>query len=114
MYIEDIFGTEDRVAVRLSFRGMHHGAFKASRRPADRCCSPASRFARVSGDLLAEKWVSPDMSTLMHRITAPVADPMRQHRKLGPGDNVHTACLRLIYKLLVPMQTAGSKPEEVQ
>lgn len=69
--IEDIFSTEDRVAVRLSFRGMHRGSFQGIPATGRPVAFTSIEIYRVSGDRLAEEWVSPDMSTLMRQITDP-------------------------------------------
>ena len=71
--IEDIFGSGDRVAVRLTFRGTHTGAFLGIE-PSGRAVAFASvELYRVDGEHIAEEWVSPDIGSLMAQITAPPA-----------------------------------------
>ena len=69
--IEDVFATEDRVAVRLSFRGVHRGSFQGIPATGRQVAFTSIEIYRVSGDRLAEEWVSPDISTLMRQITDP-------------------------------------------
>ncbi len=69
--IEDIFAAEDRVAVRLSFRGTHRGSFQGIPATGRPVAFTSIEIYRVTGDRLAEEWVSPDLSTLMRQITDP-------------------------------------------
>ena len=41
--VEDVVSDREKVAARVAFRGTHRGEFKASRRPARKWPSPASR-----------------------------------------------------------------------
>ncbi|HSK96849.1 MAG TPA: ester cyclase [Euzebyales bacterium] len=69
--IEDIFGVDDKVAVRLRFRGTHTGDFQgipATQRPV---MFTSIEMYRFEGDKIAEEWVSPDMMGLMQQIAAP-------------------------------------------
>lgn len=67
--IEDIFGADDKVAVRLRFHGTHDGPFQGVP-PTHRPVSFTSiEIYRLEGDKIAEEWVSPDMTTLMRQIT---------------------------------------------
>lgn len=67
--VEDMFGVDDRVAVRVHFRGTHRGAFQGV--PAtDRPVSFRSiEIYRIEGDRIAEEWVAPDMIDLMRQIS---------------------------------------------
>jgi steroid delta-isomerase-like uncharacterized protein len=68
--IDDIFGSGDRVAVRLTFRGTHEGEFFGIP-PTGRAVTFTSvELYRVDGDRLAEEWVSPDVASLMGQIGA--------------------------------------------
>ncbi|GIE77452.1 hypothetical protein Aph02nite_34020 [Actinoplanes philippinensis] len=69
--VEDIFGAGDRVAVRLHFTGTHTGAFQDVPATHRHVTFTSIDIYRVDGALIAEEWVSPDMATLMRRITAP-------------------------------------------
>ncbi|MFD3698807.1 ester cyclase [Streptomyces sp. NPDC058646] len=67
--VEDMFGADDRVAVRVHFRGTHRGTFPGV--PAtDRPVSFRSlEIYRIEGDKIAEEWVAPDMLGLMQQIS---------------------------------------------
>jgi steroid delta-isomerase-like uncharacterized protein len=71
--IEDIFGTGDRVAVRLTIRGTHTGEFVGIPATGRTVEYTSIEHYRVSGDLIAEEWICSDMLTLMRQIgdTAP-------------------------------------------
>ncbi len=68
--IEDIFGAEDRVAVRLTFRGTHRGAFFGMPATGREVVFSSLEIYRVAGDQLAEEWVSPDVTSLMGQLGA--------------------------------------------
>lgn len=69
--IGDIFGVGDRVAVRLTFRGTHEGPFLGVEPTGRQVAFTSVELYRVSGDYIAEEWVSPDINSLMTQITAP-------------------------------------------
>ena len=69
--IDDIFGVGDRVAVRLTFRGTHTGAFLGVEPTNREVAFTSIELYRVEGDKLAEEWVSPDIQSLMGQIGAP-------------------------------------------
>lgn len=67
--VEDMFGVDDKVAVRVHFRGTHRGAFQGLA-ATDRTVSFRSiEIYRVEGDKIAEEWVAPDMISLMQQIS---------------------------------------------
>ncbi len=69
--IEDIFGADDRVAVRLHFSGTHTGSFQDVPATQRQVAFSSIDIYRVEGDKLAEEWVSPDMMGLMRQISDP-------------------------------------------
>ena len=68
--IEDIFGVGDRVAVRLTFRGTHRGAFLGMPATSREVVFSSVEIYRAEGDQLAEEWVSPDVTSLMRQLGA--------------------------------------------
>jgi steroid delta-isomerase-like uncharacterized protein len=68
--IEDIFGAGDRVAIRLTFRGTHRGAFFGLPATGRAVMFSSVEIYRVAGDQLAEEWVSPDVTSLMRQLGA--------------------------------------------
>jgi steroid delta-isomerase-like uncharacterized protein len=73
--IEDIFGTHERVAVRLRFRGTHRDSFQGVPPTGGSVTFTSIELYRLSGDRLAEELVAPDMNTLMRQITDPSHAP---------------------------------------
>ncbi|KOU19059.1 hypothetical protein ADK52_29415 [Streptomyces sp. WM6372] len=68
--VEDMFGVDDKVAVRVRFRGTHQGTFqgiRATQRPVD---FRSIELYRLEGDKIAEEWVAPDMMSLMQQLSA--------------------------------------------
>jgi steroid delta-isomerase-like uncharacterized protein len=67
--IEDIFGSGDKVAVRLRFRGTHSGEFLGF--PAtDRTVEYVSHeFYRLADGLIAEEWICSDFTTLLGQLS---------------------------------------------
>jgi len=68
--IEDIFGAGDRVAVRLTFRGTHRGAFFGMPTTGREVVFSSVEIYRVAGDHVAEEWVSLDVTSLMRQLGA--------------------------------------------
>ncbi|MFD3436559.1 ester cyclase [Streptomyces sp. NPDC058685] len=69
--VQDMFGADDKVAVRVHFRGTHQGAFQGVEATGRQVSFRSVEIYRVEGDRIAEEWVSPDMIGLMRQI-APV------------------------------------------
>ncbi|GAB2625772.1 hypothetical protein GCM10009696_34720 [Kocuria himachalensis] len=69
--ILDIFGQEDRVAVRLTFRGTHRGEFQGIAPTGREVHYDSIELYRVTDGRLAEEWIASDIATLMHQITGP-------------------------------------------
>ncbi|WP_280421590.1 ester cyclase [Nocardia carnea] len=68
--IEDIFGAGDRVTVRLRLVGTHTGPFgdsPATHRPVE---FTSIGIYRVSGNRIAEEWISPDRLWLVQQVSA--------------------------------------------
>ena len=72
--IDDIFGAEDRVAVRLTFRGTHRGEFLGIAATGRDVVFMSLELYRVVDGQLAEEWISSDLTTLMRQLTAPDAN----------------------------------------
>lgn len=71
--IDDIFGAEDRVAVRLTFRGTHRGEFLGIAPTGRDVVFTSLELYRVVDGQLAEEWISSDLTTLMRQLTEPDA-----------------------------------------
>lgn len=68
--IDDIFGSHDRVAVRLTFHGTHQGEFQGVPATDRRVNYQSLELYRIAGDKIAEEWIASDIATLMTQITA--------------------------------------------
>lgn len=68
-HIEDIFASQDRVAVRLTFRGTHAGEFLGIPATGRSIEYVSHEFYRVADGLIAEEWICSDMATLMRQIS---------------------------------------------
>ncbi|WP_445399109.1 ester cyclase [Streptomyces sp. LE64] len=69
--VDDMFGVEGRVAVRVRFRATHLGTFQgvaATGRPVH---FSSVELYRVADGRVAEEWVAPDLVTLMRQISPP-------------------------------------------
>ena len=68
-HIEDIVAAQDKVAVRLRFRGTHRGEFLGI--PAtDRTIEYVSHeFYRITDGLIAEEWICSDTATLLRQLS---------------------------------------------
>jgi steroid delta-isomerase-like uncharacterized protein len=71
--IDDIFAAEDRVAVRLTFRGSHSGEFLGIAPTGRDVVFTSLEIYRVVDGQLAEEWISSDLTTLMRQRTEPDA-----------------------------------------
>ena len=68
-HIEDIVAAEDKVAVRLRFRGTHSGEFLGYP-PTGRTVEYVSHeFYRIADGLIAEEWICSDTATLLRQLS---------------------------------------------
>ena len=69
-HIEDIFGAEDKVAVRLRFRGTHSGEFLGFPATGRAVEYVSHEFYRIAGGLVvAEEWICSDTATLLRQLS---------------------------------------------
>jgi steroid delta-isomerase-like uncharacterized protein len=66
--IEDIFGSGDRVAVRLRMHGTHEGEYLGIAATGRAVSYVSHEFYRVEGGLIAEEWICSDMASLLRQI----------------------------------------------
>jgi steroid delta-isomerase-like uncharacterized protein len=68
--VEDIFGTGDRVAVRLTFTGTHTGEFQGIPATGRTITYSSNEIYRISGNgLIAEEWICSDIASLFAQIS---------------------------------------------
>jgi steroid delta-isomerase-like uncharacterized protein len=70
--IEDIFGAQDRVALRLRFRGTHSGEFLGFPATGRRVGYVSHEFYRIADGLIAEEWICSDTATLYRQLGQPI------------------------------------------
>ena len=68
-HIQDIFAAEDRIAVRLTFRGTHSGEFQGHPATGRSVEYVSHEFYRVVDGFIAEEWICSDTATLMRQIS---------------------------------------------
>jgi steroid delta-isomerase-like uncharacterized protein len=68
-HIEDIVAAEDKVAVRLRFRGTHHGEFLGISATGRTIEHVSHEFYRIADGLIAEEWICSDTGTLLRQLS---------------------------------------------
>jgi steroid delta-isomerase-like uncharacterized protein len=68
-HVEDIFGAEDKVAVRLRFRGTHSGEFLGVPATGRSVEYVSHEIYRVDDGIIAEEWICSDMASLLGQIS---------------------------------------------
>jgi steroid delta-isomerase-like uncharacterized protein len=68
-HIEDIFAAQDKVSVRLRFRGTHSGEFLGIGATGRTVEYVSHEFYRIADGLIAEEWICSDMATLLGQIS---------------------------------------------
>jgi steroid delta-isomerase-like uncharacterized protein len=66
--IDDVVAADDRVAVRVSFRGTHSGEFQGIPATGRRIHYVSHEFYRVEDGLIVEEWICSDMATLFRQL----------------------------------------------
>jgi steroid delta-isomerase-like uncharacterized protein len=67
-HIEDIVAAQDKVAVRVRFRGTHAGEFLGFPATGRTVEYVSHEFYRIADGLIAEEWICSDMATLFRQI----------------------------------------------
>jgi steroid delta-isomerase-like uncharacterized protein len=68
-HIEDIVAAEDKVAVRLRFRGTHRGEFLGLPATGRTIEYVSHEFYRIADGLIAEEWICSDTATLLRQLS---------------------------------------------
>ena len=68
-HIEDIVAAEDKVAVRLRFRGTHRGEFLGIPATGRTIEYASHEFYRITDGLIAEEWICSDTATLLRQLS---------------------------------------------
>ena len=67
-HIEDIVAAQDKVAVRVRFRGTHAGEFLGFPATGRTVEYVSHEFYRIANGLIAEEWICSDMATLLRQL----------------------------------------------
>jgi steroid delta-isomerase-like uncharacterized protein len=68
-HIEDIVAAQDKVAVRVRFRGTHAGEFLGFPATGRTVEYVSHEFYRIADGLIAEEWICSDMATLLRQLS---------------------------------------------
>ncbi len=68
-HIEDIVAAEDKVAVRLRFRGTHCGEFLGIPATGRTIEYVSHEFYRIADGVIAEEWICSDTATLFRQLS---------------------------------------------
>ena len=68
-HIEDIVAAQDKVAVRVRFRGTHAGEFLGFAATGRTVEYVSHEFYRIADGLIAEEWICSDMATLFRQLS---------------------------------------------
>ena len=67
-HVEDIVAGQDKVAVRVRFRGTHSGEFLGFAATGRTVEYVSHEFYRIADGLIAEEWICSDMATLFRQL----------------------------------------------
>jgi steroid delta-isomerase-like uncharacterized protein len=68
-HIEDILAAQDKVAVRVRFRGTHSGEFLGIPATSRAVEYVSHEFYRIAGGLIAEEWICSDTATMLRQLS---------------------------------------------
>ena len=68
-HVDDVVAAEDRVAVRVSFRGTHAGEFQGIPATGRTIQYVSHEFYRVDDGLIGEEWICSDMASLFRQLS---------------------------------------------
>ena len=68
-HIEDIVAAQNKVAVRLRFRGTHSGEFLGFPATGRSVEYVSHEFYRIADRLIAEEWICSDMAALFRQLS---------------------------------------------
>jgi steroid delta-isomerase-like uncharacterized protein len=68
-HVDDLVAAEDKVAIRVSFRGTHQGEFQGIPATGRTIHYVSHEFYRVQDGLFAEEWICSDMASLFRQLS---------------------------------------------
>jgi steroid delta-isomerase-like uncharacterized protein len=69
IHVDDLVAAEDKVAVRLTLSGSHHGEFEGIPATGRTISYVSHEFYRVQDGLFAEEWICSDMASLLSQLS---------------------------------------------
>lgn len=66
--LDDVVAAEDRVAVRVTFRGTHAGEFQGIPATGRTVSYVSHEFYRLENGLIAEEWICSDLASLFRQL----------------------------------------------
>jgi steroid delta-isomerase-like uncharacterized protein len=67
-HVDDLVAAENKVAIRVSFRGTHQGEFQGIPATGRTIHYASHEFYRVENGLFAEEWICSDMASLFGQL----------------------------------------------
>ncbi len=67
--VDDVIAADDKVAVRITFRGTHRGEFQGIPATGREVHYVSHEIYRVENDLFAEEWICSDNASLFRQLT---------------------------------------------
>ena len=67
--VDDLVAADDKVAVRVSFRGTHRGEFQGITATGRTIHYVSHEFYRVENAMFAEEWICSDMASLFRQLS---------------------------------------------
>jgi steroid delta-isomerase-like uncharacterized protein len=68
-HVDDLVAAEDKVAIRVSFRGTHQGEFQGIPATGRTIHYISHEFYRLEDGLFAEEWICSDMASLFRQLS---------------------------------------------
>jgi steroid delta-isomerase-like uncharacterized protein len=68
-HVDELVAAEDKVAIRVSFRGTHQGEFQGIPATGRTIHYVSHEFYRVEDGLFAEEWICSDMASLFRQLS---------------------------------------------
>ena len=68
-HVEDVVAAQDKVAVRVRFRGTHAGEFLGFPATGRTVEYVSHEFYRIADGLIAEEWICSDLATLFRQLS---------------------------------------------
>lgn len=68
-HVDDLVAADDKVAIRVSFRGTHQGEFQSIPATGRTIHYVSHEFYRVENGFFAEEWICSDMASLFRQLS---------------------------------------------